>query len=375
MISGSLIHPTDLRDYATSKGWVLNSKGAEARLYILNNCLFPSRQISFSMDTSVLDYSESVNRAVEKLADIEGRPTSEIAKAVSEVGEDALSFRVITERSSSTSLPLSSAESMITGMQQLLLASACSTIAPQAHHPRLSRIEAKEVLNSARFGHTRPGSFVFNVSCPIDRGEIQSSFLSGDGSLPFARRTTTTLMNSTRQLVDAIESDKVENLLSSVGPNIISANFCDALSKFEDKSLGNSLEISVTWAARLLPNAVDPRLSTIRIQQDYFSRIDEVGRRLRAQVQHQDGKFVGTVEGLEGEMGPDGRRYGDVLLSILTTEGERVEARASLDAEQYAKAYSAHWNEKGFVQIIGRLHPGRQPRRLTNITEFELVAA
>lgn len=367
------ILPTDLRDYAKAQGWKLDPAGAPHRLYVLEHPDQPRRQLVFPMDTTVLDYAEVMTRTVAKLAVMEGRSAAAVWSAVKEVRCDALAFRVQAERQDTESLPLSFAGAMMTGVQNLLLASACSALRPQAHHPRLSRVEAKQVLETARFGHTLPGSFILNVSCPVDGVQVQTAQSSEGEAVPFVRRTTLMLMRSLTGLVQAIEGDQIEELTALSGIPLLSSNFCEALGKFEEPALGNSLEVSVRWAARLLPAAQDAGLSTVRIQRDYFRPIEQLGRRLRAQSPHHDGKFVGTVEGLDGEMGPEGQRFGEVLLSILTSEGERVEARASLDAEQYAKAYQAHSSVRGFVQITGRLHPGRQPRRLSDIVGFDLV--
>jgi hypothetical protein len=111
----------------------------------------------------------------------------------------------------------------------------------------------------------------------------------------------------------------------------------------------------------------------IRIQSDYFVRIEEVRQALRAEDREREDTFIGTVERLDGEMQQDGRRAGEVMVLLLLPEGETVRARTSLDAEQYVKADLAHMTNQMYVQITGKLHPGRQPRLLTDISRFEPV--
>lgn len=141
----------------------------------------------------------------------------------------------------------------------------------------------------------------------------------------------------------------------------------------EDAALKSSVEIGITWAASIPRPTTEGPLSVVRVQHDYFARIEEVRRELRATPAHLEEVFPGTVERLEGEMGPDGRRAGEVILSLLTSDGEQLRAKASLNADQYAQADRAHMTDGAFVKVKGKLHPGRQPRLLSDIQSFELL--
>lgn len=373
----NLIPPTDLRDYAKDKGWVLFKEAAKDRLYVMTNPHFEHRQLVFPMDTTAPDYSESVMLVVSKLSDLEGRSTQAVIKSLLEVGDDAIAFRVTTPRPDEKSLPLAFAGSMVTGVQQLLLASACTVLKQQAHHPRLSRTEAQQFLETAKFRHTQPGSFVLNVSCPVQGLDVQAPLLPDETDAPFVRRTTATLRKALGELVTAIETDSLDIFVEATknGANpIVSSNLCEALTRFEDSSLKNSVEIGITWAAAIPKPANEGRVSVIRIQHDYFPRIEEVRRELRSKEHHLEDVFPATVERLDGEMGPDGKRAGEVILRLLTADGdELVRARASLTAEQYEQADKAHMKDGAFVTVTGKLHPGRQPRQLSDIKSFELM--
>lgn len=372
-----LIPPTDLRDYAKDQGWVLLKEAAKDRLYVMTNPRFADRQLVFPMDTSAPDYTEAVMLVVEKLAAMEGRAPQAVFDSLLEVGDDGVSFRITTPRSDECALPLNFASSMVMGAQQLLLASACTVLRPQAHHPRLSRTEAQQFLDTAKFRHTRPGSFILNVSCPVQAMDVQSPLLPDEeADAPFVRRTTMVLHRSLRSLVTAIETDSLDELVEASRKGeglVVSSNLCEALTRFEDESLNNSVEIGIKWAAAIPRPKDEPRMSVVRIQHDYFPRIEEVRRELRAKEQHVEDVFPATVERLDGEMGPDGRRAGEVILSLLTSDGELVRARAILTADQYEQAYKAHMTEGAFVKVAGKLHPGRQPRQLSDITFFELM--
>jgi len=374
----TLIGPTSLRDYAKSQGWRLLKEAARDRLYVMTHPRFERRQLVFPMDSTAPDYAEAVMLMVEKLAVLESRSPQAVLRSLLEVDEDGLGFRVASPRLDDRSLPLSFVVSMIEGAQRLLLASACTVLKPQLHHPRLSRTEAQQFLETTRFRHTEPGSFVLNVSCPVHGVDVGAPLFPEYPDIPFARRATLTLQRSLRRLVEAVETDSLEDLVDTTRADalpLISSNLCEALTRFEDTTLRNSVEIAVRWAVSIPHPQDEGPVSVIRVQHDYFSRIEEVGRELRATERYLDDTFIGTVERLDGDMDADGRRSGEVVLSLLLPEGEQVRARTSLDSEQYAIADRAHMKEGVYVMVRGRLQPGRQPRQLTDLRVFELLQA
>lgn len=370
------IAPTDLRDFAKARGWVLLPEAARDRLYVLTNPRFERRQLVFPMDTNAPDYTEAVGLVVEKLAALERKPLRQIIQSLVDLRDDAVGFRITAPRLDTGHLPLSFAAAMVAGAQQLLLASACTVLRPQTHHPRLSRAEAQQFLEAARFQHTQPGSFVLNVSCPVEAIDVRAPLPPGATDAPFVRRATLTLHRSVQALVSAIEEDSLANFVQEVRQSqtpMISSNFCEALTSFQDETLRNSLDIEITWASSIpRPPDLAPS-SAIRVQHDYFRRIDDVRRELRAGERELDAAFIGTVERLDGEMGDDGGRSGDVILSLLLPEGQQVRARTSLTSGQYALADQAHMTDGTYVKVTGRLHPGRQPRQLTDLRAFELI--
>jgi hypothetical protein len=376
----TLIAPTDLRDYAKAQGWVLLKEAAKDRLYVMTNPRFERRQLVFPMDTTAPDYVEAVTLMVDKLATMESSTPQAILKSLLEVGDDSIAFRVTSPRPDDSSIPLSFAGSMIAGAQQLLLASACTVLRPLAHHPRLDRSETRQFLEITRFRHTQPGSFVLNVSCPVQAMgamDVQESMWPNETDAPFVRRATIMLRRSLVELVTAIETDSLVELVETAKKSespLISSNFCEALTHFEDGTLKNSVDIGIAWAASIPRPADEPIVSVVRVQHDYFSRIEEVRRELRSVEKHTDDTFIGTVERLDGEMGVDGRRSGEVILSLLLPEGDQVRARTNLNADYYMKADQAHMAEGSYVKVTGRLHPGRQPRQLGDLKSFDLIS-
>lgn len=376
MKNGFFVAPTDLRDYAKSRGWVLLPEAVRDRLFVLSNPLFARRQLVFPIDTTAPDYGEAIMLAVEKLAVLEGRPLQAVLRGLQEVNDDTLSFRIGTPRDDEKTLPLAFAGSIVSGVQQLLLAAACTVLKPQSHHPRLSRNEAQQLIDASQFRHTEPGSFVVKVSCPVNALDVQAPLFPGEMETPFVRRTTLTVKRALLELVTAIEADTlpqlIENAKNAATP-LISSNLCEALTRFEDDALKNSLDVEISWAVSTPPPAGEMAVGPIRFQRDYFPRIEEVRRELRSAEKHHEDTFIGTVERLDGEIGADGLRSGEVILALLLTDGETVRARTNLTAEQYVAADRAHMTDGAYVKVAGKLKPGRQPRSLTDVITFEQI--
>ncbi len=365
-----IVNPADLRDFVKALGWVSIPEAATERLYAFNHPQYRQRQLSFPMDTTAPDYLESISLVIERLADIEDVTPASMSLRICTFREDTLRFRVLLDQDDSA-LPLSFAALMVAGVEQLLRAAACTVVKPQRHHKRLTRTEAKEVAEAARFRHTQPGSFVLPVSCPVNAVDARPALLPGEHDAPFIRRTTRMLERAIFTLIQGVEQDTLDKLVSdeNAGPPIVSSNLCEALLQFHDPTLRNSLEFEIDWA----PSLPEKKGRRIRIQRDHFARIDEVGAALKKVESYLPDTFIGTVEHLAGEMGDDGRRAGEVLLALLMPESEVVRARVQLDAEQYARADHAHMIDGVYIKVTGKLHPGRQPRSFTDMSSFEVL--
>lgn len=367
------VSPTELRDYAKALGWLTVPEAVADRLYVLHNPRFPLRQLVIPMDTTVADYAEAALIASQKLAELEALPLALVLAQVQSFREDTLSFRVQSREDAAT-LPLTFAAALLSGAELLLRTAASTVLKPQPHHPRMGRSEAQRLIEVTRFQHTQPGSFVVKVACPVRALDVRAPLLPGEEDAPFVRRTTNVLYRGLRALVTAIEADQLAELTEQVQRDptpVLSSNLCEALGRFQDAQLANSLEVRLDWSLSL-PRAAG-QSARIRIQQDYFPRIEEVRQALRPVQRHAEDTFIGTVEQLGGEMEADGRRAGEVVLALLLPDAETIRVRVHLDPTQYAEAHRAHMRDGAYVQVTGKLHPGRQPRPMTEITRFAVV--
>lgn len=368
------ISSIDIRDYAKSLGWQQVAEALGDGLFVLNHPHHYRRQLVFPIDSAQPDYSDAVSIVLNKLAEIHQKSVNNIVAAIEEIKDDTLRFRIVDTRNEETFIPLSYAVSALNGAKELFLSAACTVLKPQIHHPRLSRSEALELIDKSKFRHTETGSFVIKVSAPVRAMELQGTLFEDD--LPFIRQTTLVINNGLNKLVSAIQTDTLDTLIDTIKsePNPqISSNLCKAVTNFKEEHDDFDLYVNFTWAGSvgLLSNfAVQ---NQIKIQKDYFSRIDDVRRELkRSEAQKLEDVFMATVEHLSGEMGSDNQRSGEVILNLYK-DSEVIRARIILDTEQYKMADTSHMTADSYLKIKGKLYPGNQPRIFSEISSFELI--
>lgn len=298
--------PTELRNYLQAQGWSLLDEALADGLYIVENANFPRRQLAFPMDAAAVDYEESVDTIIAKLAEMTGQAPASLMFKVRALKDDVLRLRVLCNGNDST-LPLSFASALISNTEKLLKAAACSVLRPRTHYSRLDLGEAARFVDAARFGQTEERGFVLKVACPIHAMQVQSGLEPGGSDEPFVRQVTLSLHRALSQLTSAIERDELDRLVDDLRRSpkpLVSSNLCEALLAMHEERADNSLDIAVDWSVLRAVSDRDAR-RTIRIQRDYFSRIEEVRRELRPVELQEEDTFIGTVERLEGERGPD----------------------------------------------------------------------
>ena len=135
---------------------------------------------------------------------------------------------------------------------------------------------------------------------------------------------------------------------------------------------GSYLQVTAGFS-RTLPQASNGALpNTVRLGHDLFPRIESLMVRLRPTPNPRRQVFVGLVETLNGRPNGDNRPEGQVILRIISSDGEIVRARAELNADDYACAVQAHMRNtpvslEGVFRQIGRSF------RIDQVSHFTLV--
>jgi hypothetical protein len=367
----SQILPTEVRNYAKFHGWepVTAAKG---RIWVFRHSVHKLRQLIIPIDQDDGAYAQAIAEVLQRIAEDEKRSPISVASDLLMPNSDILRFRVAGDDIISGSLSLEDGSCLIEGAKRAILSSACSVVNKTTHHPRMSRSEADEMLKACKFGQTEYGSFIAKIACPLNAVETNASLL--DATLPFVRHATTLLASACHKIVESIENDTVQALMEHNSSNpIITSNLCDALLRMQGTRDKGSLGLDITWASN--PNVGRPDVpSKVVFKAEYFRTVDEIQRALRPQKEIENSQILlGTVETLNGDVGEDGRRSGEVILALLLEDEDVVRARAVLNPEQYVQAVAAHEKGRAYVMVQGVLQRGTRIGYLKNVESFHLV--
>lgn len=362
-----LITPQQVRSYALAKGWQrVAAVNGDIALFQHPGGNFD--QLIVPMDESLDDYGKRLREVVGNLAEFEARPAAEVLTDLIAPESDTLRYRVASLATGRGSIPLVDGIRLLDGAKRSILAASCSVVNPVAHHPRMSRAEAQQLLCACHLGQTENESYAISVSCPLRAVEQDQPLLPGHE--PFTRRAVSLLMRSISRLVSAIESDNIPSVFQA-GPQqpALSANLCDALLQMQPQEEGSHLDIKASWAATLPAQAPIP--AAVRIKHEYFPIIGDVFKELQAEKAPESSLFVGYVDTLNGQPDGEGRMQGDATISIVHEE-ELRKAHVELNPKDYQVAIHAH-SIAGAVKFKGILHLGRRTHRISNISEFARV--
>jgi hypothetical protein len=368
------ILPSDLRDFLIkSRGWTLIDEAIKDGLYAFRHEQYKRRQLLFPIDDSAVDYKDCIETALNKLVEIENISLRSLLSEISEMKDDAIGFRIVDFRDENAFIPLNYAVKAINGAKDMLLSAACSALKPKIHHPKMSFKEALELIDKSRFRHTEVGSFVIKVSTPVKAMDLQTDVFI---NTPFVRQATLIVNKSVSQLVTAIQTNKIEQLIETVKSEekpLLSSNICKALINFQEENNNKAdLYLNFKWASIIeKPSGI---ANTIKIQKDYYSRIEDIRKELKSQENNIEDAFIGKVEALAGYFNNTEEREGDVLLDLYVEGGESIRVRANLKAEWHHLAIDAYESSKKFIQIKGNLLAGNQPRIMKDITSFEIIS-
>lgn len=358
-----------VKRYLLAKGWErVDSKRADVGIFRRPDAEEAEALLPLSSDFA--DVGDAMARAVEEIARFEQRPAAQVLRDLLHPRADLLRFAVESRETADGGIGLEEGLALLSGSKKALLAAACSVKRPQRFHPRMSLREAEAFVRACRLGQTEQGSFVATLECEIDVDDTSPALLTGEVPEPFGRKATTLLVRSVARVVDAIRTDDIGALTEPPeGAPIVSANLCEALVEIMTGPDDTALRIGSSWSP-VLPAPRDVPTS-VRIEQHYRSVIDQVARALRPSVSPTPDLYIGKVDALQGEPGPDGRVQGEIVIAAQV-EDEILKIRLDLGADDYQRAGDAHL--KGlYVSVRGILRRGARIHRLEGVAEFTIV--
>ncbi|KAA2241791.1 hypothetical protein F0L74_18160 [Chitinophaga agrisoli] len=366
----------EIRDYAQSLGWQLIREALKDGLFVLNSPNGDNTQLIFSKDSDVPHYPEMALQTLKRLSDYYRKNLTEVAEEIREVNDDVISLRYYSESKVVNSISFEEAFEAIAATRQMLLSAASSVVNPKTYHPKLNRTEPQELIKKTKFRHTQEGSFIIKVSIPFEPVNMLDKLFPDQSTKPMGRQTVELISTASKEIIETIDSNTIAGLYQRQSASerpIISYNFCDSLLKIFDKERELPFELIFNWSKASLLNTPKPEVpGRIAFPFSYRGKLEELKEYFTPQRKEIKDTFYGTVEALNGDIGADGRRSGEVVFALLI-ETDIVRARANLNAEQYQVAIKAHEQGGAYVMIKAKLNQQSRGGLIEEIVDFRLA--
>ncbi|GAB5545419.1 MAG: hypothetical protein SangKO_051790 [Sandaracinaceae bacterium] len=360
--AAAAIKPVTLQEYLRSRGWRLERDLSAAQGIALYGR--DGQTIDVPQKPELADYPRRVAEVLGLVAEMEGRSPLALADELLQPVGDTIGVRVDSEHARSGTLPLVDSLKLREAAKNLILASAHSTISPEAYFPRLSRGPAVSLLSSVREGQNERGSFVARFIIPIDPAVGEQVDLD---ETPFGRRVVRLLMGALAGVHRVRSLGDYDELLG-MEKHGVSGNLLAALSAMRGVIGGGSLELSVSWARNRPPPP--STVSRVQFPAETLDGLDAVVDRMRGRGQTKAFSVQGFVTRLD-RPAFDVDAPGDVVLVPSGEDAaELARVHVHLDAHAYADAISAHQTGDP-VRVVGTLKKDGRRWVLTDASGFE----
>jgi hypothetical protein len=170
-------------------------------------------------------------------------------------------------------------------------------------------------------------------------------------------------IKSLKDIKELASNDNDENDI----PETLSSNFCSAIRNI---ILEDEVEFSAFWALNL-EQTDKSILKPITLKPDLIPQIERLEAKLRPTPPSQNHAIYGTVENLDGQIGDDNKRSGDVTIKFIHDD-EILFAKVILNSEQHEIAIEAY-RTGAYVKVTGFLKRGIRSNRIEKIENFDLA--
>lgn len=339
--------PRTVETFLAVTGWHLETRReGHSALWALDDDRGEA-SLMLPYDTSFRDFQQRFRDALSIISDVHGVTGDALGLEVASASADILLVRADQFMDDGT-IPLSEAKSLILGAQKMILAAACSTIAPKPSYPgRKPKAAADFMADSVRMGHTMRGSFVLTI---FARLPVEASSDAHDGTsaeedeiVPYPRQVMSQLRSALGTL-DDVASDRVALSTDEVVSSGVSAELCQSLEDMTEFEGLRSLDLSFRWSASIpAPTFNDPierveNPNRVVLRRDQLPRVTQTRETLRTKFAPTTDTVLGQVVRLERAEGKDD--------GIVIVEGfvgkERRRVRVPLTGATYASAVRAH---------------------------------
>ncbi|MEK5409148.1 hypothetical protein MKX36_25005 [Paenibacillus sp. FSL W8-0439] len=364
----STLKPSEISMYLQTKGWrkVYNYEHNYGSIWRFTSLNEEEVEVILPHNQVLKDYKVRMIELFKSLEVIENRSMGSIINEINLSGVDVLRFRIASNETYSGTMPLIQATSLTKGVENTILAAACSTITPKSYFPRMAYNEARDYLNGCRMGQTERGSYIITVLSPLKAvsyaGSIFSEFEQDE---IFERRVLFTLFNSLYHLRTALSNGTEVGIEETISTGV-SANLCEALTLMQPENEVGKLEIGVSWAPiRPLQREIPQR--KVIFEKSTFSLIKDYVKYLRYTAPIEEFELKGIVKKLDST---DASRGGRVSIITNIENKDRI-ISFDLPATLYQTAVTAHFNRSLF-SCVGTLTKESKGYTLSNVTSVKI---
>lgn len=354
----------DLRAYLEARGWNnFPSRLSYAAIYRSPGA--GDVEVQIPLDTDLADYADAIVLAARRIAGFEGRPIEQLLRDLLQPRSDTVRYALGGAATRSGTIGLTAGLSLVSGAVKSLLASACSVQRPRRFHPRMTLADAESYVRACRLGQTEIGSYVLTVDAPLD---IHAQLDAAE--VPFGRRATAHLFESTAHLARAIRQGETARLVDEApDAPLVSANLCESLVEMMPPDESADLRLTGSWSPLIPAPASVP--VTVHFDRTMFEAVERLAQQLRPAHGTEPAQFVGMVVELSGAPNPGGELEGDVVLQVQADD-QLLKVRVTLGPKDYKMAGAAHLGQH-YVSVHGQLHRGRRTHVLEHPTDFQVL--
>jgi len=343
----------DVRAYLLQKRWRhVPYEDTRLEVFVHREGEGKSNLLMLPIDPELTDFYPRLLDALAVLAKVEQTPVYMLMQTLSVVTEALKKMRLELSEGQMPSMSL--VAQFLQGLYELLVATAHVELVGVSRYFARTSDDGKNEASQFHFGHTNPGSFVFNVASP----PIQQTLFEDHAGVE--RRMVERI---TRGLIFAERAESVGNasLISEQYSSGMNGNMCYATANMLEGLQGTKVEYSVDWSPRKQPSVSLSQSRTIRLDSQSAVYLRQAGNVLK------ETSLPGTEE--LGERDIHGsvlemKQEGEARFIMISSANYQQSIRAEIlqDAD-YRKAATAHV-EKRPISIRGLLVKRRKNQLL-----------
>ncbi|MDC4236875.1 hypothetical protein [Pasteurella multocida] len=357
--------------YLTSRNWTNPSNLKEVSLWYTPE---KTDGLSLPLDENKEDktnYIRHIWNALKDLSEIEKRNVDAIINDILARHEDKIYIRVQDESVKDGTIPLFDGVLLFENAKNLIHSIALSAKSPKVNYKANEGGKSvKDFMNNVRLGQTSIGSYVVELSYPVEN--IQSDQIENEEfstSFSFSRGVTHNLLKSISKLKKTIENfNEDPTVFAKLITDGVSYNLCNALTQLSGAHKQRKVKIAIEAG-----DIIDPNISnnfSIEFNKNEINIIEIAAKYYLEEFTLPRANIIGKIV---SNTSSDLEQGGFILLKTSIQNKNRV-IRVDLNAQQYQIAVKAH-SEGKKAQCTGtELHINKKKGRLQTLTSFMILS-